>query len=149
MAAATDSDLRRVSDLLEIQALLNRYALCLDDRDWSGLASCFAADAVADYGVLGVHEGFPAIERLVRGVLEKLDGSQHFITNHEIEVRGDAATARCYLQAQHIKRMPEGKDLYLVAGLYRDELARTPEGWRIRHRRLEIKWVDGNPAVVA
>lgn len=146
---ATDAGLREVSDVLEIQGVLNRYALSLDDRDWDGLATCFTPDATADYGALGVHEGYPAIEGLVRSVLEKLDGSQHFVSNHVVTVRGDEASARCYLQAQHIKRgLPDGEH-YLVAGQYKDDLVRTEAGWRIRFRTLHITWIEGNPAVVA
>lgn len=148
-AEATARGLRGVSDVLEIQEVLNRYALCLDDRDWSGLAACFTPDATADYGALGIHEGYPAIEALVRGVLGKLDGSQHFVSNHVVTVRGEEASARCYLQAQHIKRGLPGGEHYLVAGQYRDDLVRSAEGWRIRLRKLQILWAEGNPDVVA
>lgn len=138
-----------LADTLEIQAVLNRYASSLDGRDWSRLATCFTPDAVADYGVLGRHDGFAAIEGLVRGVLGKLDASQHFISNHEVDLDGNTAKSRCYLQAQHVKRNTEGGDNYLVGGIYLDDWVRTDSGWRIQSRQLQITWIEGNPAVVA
>lgn len=140
---------QRIEDTLEIQAVLNKYATSLDTRDWQRLATCFTKDAVGDYGLLGLQEGYAAIEELIKGVLTKLDVSQHFISNHEIELAGDTATSRCYLQAQHVRRNTKGGDNYLVAGLYLDSWVRTPDGWRISERQLKMTWFEGNPAVVA
>ncbi len=145
----TDDSHRELRDRLEIQDVLNRYASSLDGRDWRRLATCFTPDATADYGTSGTHTGTAAIERLVRRFLEGLDASQHFLSNHEIEISGDTARTRCYLQAQHVKHKTPGGDHYLVAGTYEDKLERTDEGWRIRERRLRVTWVEGNPAVLA
>jgi len=141
--------LQRLEDTLEIQGVLNRYASSLDTRDWGRLATCFTRDAVGDYGALGRHDGYAAIEGLIKGVLTKLDVSQHFISNHEIDLAGDTAKTRCYLQAQHVRRNTEGGDNYLVAGLYLDDWVRTPDGWKISERQLQMTWFEGNPAVVA
>lgn len=142
--------LREIRDRLEIEALLARYASALDARDWSRLAGCFSPDAVVDYGgALGRCQGPDAVVALVRGILEPLDASQHLIGTLEVELAGDVARAQCALQAQHVLRDCEGGPHFLVGGRYRDELVRTPAGWRIRRRTLEIVWQDGNPRVVA
>lgn len=135
-------------DRLEIQDLLVRYGTALDDRDWARLSTCFLPDAVADYGGLGERRGFAEIESICRRALEPLDASQHFISNFEIEVQGDVAHSRCYLLAQHVRREAPGGPHYLLAGVYRDELVRTPEGWRIRRRELQTIWTEGNAAVL-
>ena len=119
-----------LADRLAIVDLLHRYATGLDTKDWDLLASGFTADGVADYGALG-----------------GLDASQHIITNEVIELDGDRATARCYFQAQHVFTGAEGGDNFLVGGTYDDEIVRTVDGWRIRHRTLTATWTDGNPAV--
>ena len=93
--------------------------------------------------------GIDAIRGRVRKALGHLDGSQHLVGNHEIDVTGDTATHRCYLQAQHILRGTEGGELWMVAGMYEDRAVRTPAGWRIEHRVLSRIWTDGNPMVAA
>lgn len=141
--------LEDLADRLAITDLLYRYAAALDDRDWALLATCFTPAAVAIYGGrAGTNEGFPAIEATCRRSLEPLDASQHIVTNPQVTVEGDAARSRCYLQAQHVKRGTEGGDNFTVAGSYLDRLVRTPDGWRIAERRLEVTWVDGNPTVL-
>ena len=140
--------LRGLSDRHEIGEVLIRYATALDSRDWDLLGACFTADAVADYGELGgVNEGLPAIVSVVRS-LEGFDSTQHLIGNIAVELAGDRATATCYLQAQHVVLGTEGGDCFTIAGTYRDELARTADGWRIVHRRLEPSWQSGNPKVL-
>jgi 3-phenylpropionate/cinnamic acid dioxygenase small subunit len=141
--------LEHLCDRMEITDLLNRYATSLDDRDWKRLATCFTPDAVGLYGpVLGRQEGFAAIEKLCRTALEPLDSSQHIVTNHEIEIDGDTARARCYLHAQHTKAGAEGGDNLVIGGFYVDELVRTVHGWRIRQRELRVLWQDGNPRLL-
>lgn len=148
MAAAR----RGVEHLLDLQAitdLLHRYARALDDKDWSLLATCFTADAVALYGAaLGRQEGFAAIEKVCRTALGHLDSSQHMISNPEIRIDGDTATARCSVHAQHTKAGTPGGDNMTIGGTYRDELVRTADGWRIRRRELLFLWQEGNQAVL-
>jgi 3-phenylpropionate/cinnamic acid dioxygenase small subunit len=141
-------DLQQIADRLAIVDLLHRYATGLDSRDWDLLASVFTEDGVADYGALGgVNRGPAAIVALCRGALQGLDASQHIIANEVIAIDGDEARARCYFQAQHVYAGAAGGDTYLVGGTYEDEVVRTAEGWRIRHRTLVPTWTDGNPGV--
>jgi 3-phenylpropionate/cinnamic acid dioxygenase small subunit len=76
-----------------------------------------------------------------------MDETQHLISNHQINVQGDTATCRCYLQAQHVRKAAHGGPNFIIAGRYEDQLTRTSEGWRISFRRLVVMWTDGNPAV--
>lgn len=140
-----DSDLR---DRLAIQDVLVRYGTSLDDQDWPRFATCFVPDAVANYGGLGEHTGRDKIQSLCEQALAPLDGSQHFISNFEIEIHGDRAKSRCYLMAQHMKKSAPGGPHFLLAGTYRDELIRTDEGWRITRRELVTTWTEGNPLVI-
>ena len=71
------------------------------------------------------------------------------IGNHQVRVDGDAATCRCQLQSQHVRRGTDGGDNFIIGGYYLDTLARTPDGWRITHRVMEETWREGNPAVVS
>ena len=144
-----DPKLRELLDKQAITELLNRYGSALDDHDWERLRSCFTPDAVADYDPNAPNfEGYEAIEGLCRSMLGPLDASQHLIGNHEIEVDGDTARSRCYIRAQHVLSSCEGGQFLEVAGYYRDELARGPDGWRIHRRQMVVTWREGNPRVL-
>jgi len=135
---------------LEIEDLLYRYAEAIDSCQWGLLESCFTPDAVGLYGdFLGRLEGAPAIVAACRGVIEPLDGSQHFVTNPRITIVGDEARSRSYFHAQHIRREAEGGPHYVVAGSYVDQCVRSGETWRIRMRKLEGSWAEGNPRVMS
>ncbi len=144
----SDESLESLRDRLAIQDLLIRYGTSLDAKDWQRLSTCFLPDAVADYGTLGEHKGYAKIEQICRNALEPLDGSQHYITNFEIEVQDDSATSHCYLMAQHIRNSAQDGPHFVLAGTYRDELVRTPQGWRITRRELKTTWTEGNPKVI-
>lgn len=132
-----------------ISDLLIRYGRALDDRDWEKLETCFLPDAVAIYGEeFPPCEGFKAILETVRFALEKLDGSQHIITNHEMKIDGDTAHTHCYLHAQHKREGTPGGDYLTIGGSYIDEIVKTPDGWKIKKRHLKVTWQEGNPAVV-
>jgi len=50
-------DLQRVSDELEITALLNRYARAVDSKDWDCIDRFFTEDAHIDYSSAGAIAG--------------------------------------------------------------------------------------------
>jgi len=125
-----------------------RYCWALDTRDWTALANVFTEDARADFGFASEIHGLAGIQAFVSGVLTPLDGSQHLVTNHQIDARDDDVRSRSYFHAQHIRKGVEGGDHYVVAGIYRDAWSRTPDGWRVHARRLEVLWAEGNVAVV-
>ena len=62
----------------------------------------------------------------------------------QVRVDGDAATSRCYLQAQHVV----GAATFLLGGRYEDRLVRTADGWRIAHRDLITMWTTGDPSIL-
>jgi hypothetical protein len=53
-----------------------------------------------------------------------------------IEVDGDRATARSLIR--ECARFRDGGVLMDVVGQFRDELRRTPDGWRFAHRSFTI-----------
>ncbi len=142
-------NLDELFDQRDVRDLLHRYAHALDEKDWALLETCFTEDAVAIYGeAIGRVEGFDAIAGACRAALGSLDSSQHMISNCEIEIDGDTAKARCYVQAQHTKAGTPGGDNFTIGGTYRDDIVRTADGWRIRERDLTMLWQEGNQAVL-
>jgi ketosteroid isomerase-like protein len=142
------SDLSALQDKQEITEICYRYGLTIDRRDWKALADCFTPDADAYYLDMPPCHGYQAIEDTCRAALTPLSATQHLISNVVVRLEGDRAACTCYLQAQHVKQGTAGGDNFIIAGRYDDQLVRTPDGWRIRERRLEVIWTDGNPAVV-
>lgn len=138
-----------LQDLLDREAIVDltiAYGWILDHGPRSRLDEVFTQDAVADY-MGDVFEGLDAIVEKVDDALGRLTISQHLVSNQQVELDGDRARCRCYLQAQHTVRGAEGGENFIMAGRYEDEVVRTPDGWRISHRRLTIDWTEGNPGV--
>ena len=117
-------------------------------KDWPLLSEVFVPDATAELGTASLLEGLDAITARIRSALGYLDDSQHLVGNHEVSVDGDTGTHRCYLQAQHIRKVADGSPNYMIAGRYEDRVRRTPDGWRIVHRTLTVMWTEGNLTVV-
>ena len=134
-------------DRADIIDITHRYCWALDRNQWHELDDVFLVDATAQ---LGGHTcaDREQIKQVCSNALGKLDDSQHIVATHQVAIDGDTATSRCYLHAQHIRRdAPDGPH-YIVAGRYEDDLVRTTDGWRIKHRTLTVMWTEGSTAVV-
>ena len=92
----------------------------------------------------GVGDLYDDIELEIASYLATL----HLVGSHLVTLDGDTATAQCEAQAQHVRRGVDGGSTFTLGGRYRDQVTRTPAGWRITHRDLETSWVTGNPAVL-
>lgn len=124
-----DARLLTAEDRLEIGGRLSLYGLLIDDRDWAGLSRIFTPDAVFDVSDIGFPpaSGLAAIVHMMESVQHP---RAHLITNAVIADYGvDWARTRCRLLAVE-------DDLSVHVGQYRDEFTRTPQGWRIWHRRF-------------
>jgi 3-phenylpropionate/cinnamic acid dioxygenase small subunit len=128
--------LQEISDRIEIDDLLTRYASALDAKDWDLWASCFTADAFIDYNAAGGIKGsLPEVRKWLSEVMAGFPMTQHLVTNKTVRVDGDTATCRSYL-FNPMGLPGDGGDLVLFfdGGYYRDKLRRTPAGWRIAER---------------
>lgn len=131
----------------EIEEVLFRYATALDRRDWTALRDVFDPDAVADYEGIGVFNGRPAVTGVVADFLGKCGPTQHMITNVRIDLDGEKARSRCYLQAVHSGKGRYAGQTMTVWGEYSDRLELRAEGWRIVHRALVVQHVVGDIGV--
>lgn len=137
------SELRRLLDTEEIRALLARYCHLCDARtDTSFVREIFTEDAVDDHGLFGqVFRGWAELEDMYQRSSEFLEKAAHFVTNQQIEVTGDTATGRSYVQcytwlreSSHLGNVRPAD--YVFVGDYDDTFARTPDGWRIKTRLM-------------
>ena len=129
--------LQEMSDRLEIQDLMVRYAHAVDTRDWPLFRELFTEDATVDYGAFGGPKGsVDEVVGFLSSVLPLFSATQHLMANCAIALDGDRATVRTMCHNPMALAREAGKDPgLLVCGLwYRDTVLRTPAGWRIRER---------------
>lgn len=138
-----------LADRQQIEDVLIAYTHALDEGDWAALEQCFTPDATTHYGKFGGgNANRDEILDTCRTAMAPIESSQHLISNLVIRIDGDEATVVCYLNALNMTKDTPGGDDCTVYGVYRDRLVRTPDGWRISRRELDISWVEGNPAVM-
>lgn len=127
----------RLADRIAVAEVLLRYGSSLDECDWDRLETCFAADAVGQLAGGPRLEGYTAIAEAVRAALAHYSITQHHIANAEVDLDGDRARLRANLIATHVH---DGGD-FVVKGVYREELHRTADGWRISFHQLDLVWM--------
>lgn len=145
MLAPMENDLRAVTDRLAIEDLLHRYCNAIDTRDFQLLGEVFTIDGVGDYTASGGIRGtLPEIQAWLAQALSIFTVVQHLVTNIRIDLRGDEATSTCYL-FNPLGWAAEGgrTEMLYCGGVYRDQLVRTPQGWRIRERVIQTLYLDG------
>ena len=138
-------NLQRISEELEIAALLRRYARAVDTKDWALYRSVFTDDAYVDYSSAGVIAGpHDEVADWLSQAFTAIAMSMHYITNVETQIEGDTATVRAmFYNPFQLSGMSE---LSHCGGYYHHELVRTPDGWRSRSLREENAWFDNPPA---
>ena len=126
-----------IADRVAIQDVMTRYATGVDTRDLGLHESCFAEDVT----VSGFDRGGPLIGRaawmaFVHKALERFGATQHLIGNHVVEVQGDEARMRTYVQATHVLAADQ-RAIFTLWATYHTVLRRTADGWRIVEHRLD------------
>ncbi|WP_182525397.1 nuclear transport factor 2 family protein [Nocardioides dongkuii] len=119
-----------MDDITQISQLKYRYLRALDTKQWEEFEECFVAGATGDYNGLVFDDRTALVGYMRKHMVEGMI-TLHQAHHPEIDVDGDTATGRWYLQDKVIveafKFMLEG------AAFYEDRYVRTPEGWRIEH----------------
>lgn len=142
------TDLQSLLDEREITRGLSRFARILDEKRWADLPDVFARDLTFDYGG-GERAGMAALDAQMRQFLDVCGPTQHLIGSLLIDVDGDHAASRAYVQARHQRRDDPVGRIFDSVGEYRDRWERRPEGWRIVRRDAIWALHAGDPAVLA
>ncbi len=131
-------------DIVEIEQLLNRYCFAVDSGAPEDVAALFSETAI----LVPLYAGeAPATGRAAilqwyadyqKGARAAVDHLRHVVTNALIEVRGDHATARCYLTANAVSKA-SGKASW-TAGTYEDKLVREAGRWLFAERRIHVHY---------
>jgi ketosteroid isomerase-like protein len=134
-----------VADQLAIVSLLNQYCHVVDRGTVDEIAALFADDAI----LRPLHEGGDIFEgrAAIRAWFESYDKRvraarryrRHRISVPFITVKGDAATAECYLDSSAVL-IAEGV-INVSAGRYEDKLVKMDGRWFFKDRTIIINHV--------
>lgn len=122
--------LQKIADAAEIRALKYRYLRTLDTKRWDEFTATLTEDVTGEYGASLSFSDRDTLVTFMRTSLGTADIiTEHHVGHPEIEVTGDTATGRWYLQDRVIA--PGAQFMLFGAAVYADTYRRTPEGWRI------------------
>jgi hypothetical protein len=141
---AEGTDVQTLQDRLAITDVLNRYSSCVDAFDYEGLRSVLADDVHGQYGNAPAVEGGDALARWIEEATASIIWQHHQLSVYHVDVDGDDATALSYLTSHQVFR-EDPKAAKILVARYHDELRRTPSGWRISKRTMEVLWGESRP----
>ena len=130
-----------MSDLDDVEAirdLARRYAHYVWQNDVGKLAGLFTEDGEMDPGTRPPLCGRAALDAGFREMLGTGAVFLPFVQQHVVDLGADrtTATGACYID---LRAVVDGKSM-IGAGWYADRYARTAEGWRIRSRKLTLRF---------
>ena len=128
-------------DRVAIHDLLVDYCLHLDRMDLAALAALFTPDCQVIYGPDPnlTAQGAVALEASLARMW-RWKRTAHHLSNVRLWADGhDSARAESYVIAWHER--PDGTTA-TIYGRYLDRLRRTPDGWRIAMRQMQMNGAD-------
>jgi ketosteroid isomerase-like protein len=124
---------KKFEDEMAIRSLMSAYADAVNRRDPEGMAAVLAPDAIIEKPGYGdpVQGGNKILKRYRRLQRERRFLCQ-MVHSGVVHVDGDCATARWWFSET---KLPVDSDRWLtMIGVYQDEVARLPQGWRFTRR---------------
>jgi 3-phenylpropionate/cinnamic acid dioxygenase small subunit len=116
----------------DIAEVLIRYATGIDRRDWDLFRTCFSDSCHVEYPGIGTWESSDAVTDFMTQAHAAAGQTMHRISNIAIDVAGETATARCYVDG--VILAADGQSGHNPIGWYDDQLVHGPDGWRISQR---------------
>jgi uncharacterized protein (TIGR02246 family) len=136
-ALTLEQRVQRIEDREAIRDLILAYAVRLDARDFDAYVDLFAQDGVWQNGAT-IRRGREEIRAMLTDIYgedpgaDPADPSYRIVSNVEIELEGDRATARS--RQLTIMRGADGAPEPVLSGIYEDRLVREGGVWKILHR---------------
>lgn len=121
-----------MTDRDELVDLTVRYATAIDSHQYPLLTTVFTHDAQLEYGEIGQWTGGAEVAEFMAAAHVAATHTMHRMTNQAIEIDGDTATMRTYVDALILF---EGGGVNAI-GYYDDHVVRTADGWRIARRKF-------------
>ncbi len=133
------ASLRALQDRTDIADVLYRYSSAVDSFDNAGVRSALADDIHAQYGNGDPVDGGDKLAAWIAEATATVIWQHHLLNVYHITIDGDQATTLSYLTSYQVFKENPDAAIILVAR-YHDELKRTPDGWKISKRVMELLW---------
>ena len=143
-----DGQLQLLMDKDEIGEVQARYSIGVDTKDFELFRSVFTDTIFVDLteqdpdfiGNMPADDWVSQVGALVKG----LKSTQHQMSNFEITVYGNLATAKVYFRS--IQYLPNtlGDNTCSCGGSYENGFIRTEKGWKINSTKCHFLWDLGN-----
>ena len=132
--AALAARVQKLEDINEIRTLLTDYGRYLDARDLVAYSKLFAKDGewVGGFGSAKGPEAILAFMQKNLGTAPNRANNYHILSNFEIDVKGDTATA--WSRWAFIVPAADGKPSLAQGGRYQDTLVRENGHWKFQRR---------------
>lgn len=134
-----ETSLRGLQDRTDISDVLYRYSASVDSFDTAGVRSVLADDIWAQYGNGDPVVGGDALANWIAEATATIIWQHHLLNVYHVDIDGDQASALSYLTSYQVFKENPDAAIILVAR-YHDELRRTPAGWKISRRVMELLW---------
>ena len=149
MSAANDTvidheALRALQDRTDIADVLYRYSSAVDSFDKEALRSCLADDIHATYGNAAPVTDADTLANWITDATATCIWQHHLLNVYHVKIDGDRASTVSYLTSYQVFEEDPKAAIILVAR-YHDELRRTPDGWKLAKRVMELLWGETKP----
>ena len=125
-----------IEDRIAIQQLVDEYAWLLDHQRWHDVAGLCTDDAVLFIRGREI-VGKPGLKEWADRRAERANRrTQHQMTLMRLEPQGPDEVNGTAALVLHVAKTGGGGTYVDLVGEYEDEYVRTPDGWKIRRRRL-------------
>lgn len=135
--SALETRVQAMEDELAIKRVITDYSAAIDARDYDGYVGLFTQDGIWANGATR-REGHAEIREMLEGLFGDVDpdyvnlASFHFISNFEVNVDGDNASAKS--RFIFFMRGTSGEPTPELSGQYHDKLIRLDGEWKISER---------------
>jgi hypothetical protein len=142
----TRLSLEDVAHRIEIDDLLTRYTIAVDDEDFDLLDTVFMPDAILDYSSAGGPRApYPEVKAwLAKALSQGSPARMHMLGNKQVVIEGSTAKVRAYFFNPFVRQAFDGGYEYsLGGGYYNHRLVLTPDGWRSAELYEKRVWRQG------
>ena len=117
-----------------------------DKKDWKACGNFFIEKPFIDYSSLSTFPAatISAIDMMNGWASVRFKFTLHMITNFDVQVNGDKASAAFYGHSMHHLPYAKGGDTWEAYGSYNAELVKTPAGWKVSAFKFNLKCQVGN-----
>jgi hypothetical protein len=134
-----EDDVRQLIDRQAVVDVLHLYCTLVDSHQMERLVQEVYAENATNFPGVTTVTGRAALLEWYKNAVKHVQGQLHLLSNIFVDVQGDKATTESsaiswgwmYASKPQGPRRPAD---WAVVTVYRDELSKYPEGWRIDHR---------------